>query len=78
MSNSRNETILISFGYGDSVYEENKHNKKALRNIMINVFNFIHDIQNTKGGLNWSSRDIVLKNSYEFVMKYNCELLWMN
>jgi len=68
--------IWIVAGYGDEIYEQNKHSKQAIRQIVRDVLGAIHDLNNTKGGIEWRSREGVLKMYTEFLKKYNNKELW--
>lgn len=68
--------IWIMAGYGDEIYEQNKDNKEALKQIVRDVLEAIHNMNNTKGGIEYRNREGVLKMYIEFLKKYNNKKLW--
>jgi len=68
--------IWISMGYGDDIYEQNQDNKEALKKIMLDVLDAIHDLNNTKGGREYRGREGMLRNYKKFLIKYNNKELW--
>jgi hypothetical protein len=70
------DTVDIMYGIGDEVYKRYEGDKPALRELMCEVLDRIHDLDHTKGGLEFKHRDSAKQKYNEFLKKYNTKDLW--